>query len=336
MEPEGIAGSVEQTTRQGSSQGGGENLTTPPTGQPEQPEEGSRGRSKKATVRCEVCGRWYRTLTAEHMRMHGLTGERYRRLFLALRDPTATGSMDQSPQTPVTTVDKLARRITGSVAFLDAISDEVAEHILGMAPLRHQVALAAAQIIQARMAIHADAVGRLARVTRELEQPWRVEQGGPNGQPTPTKDLVLIHAAAHQEIVKAEEMVLKAAKLALDERKAADTNQVPTFTYSGAAETIPIPRDLSPADREGLRALMGNLTKYVDANRKATRAITASPARVVPADGDVVPAQPSQQADGDVVPADLVSPAGPTSPTIPMVTTTAPAKRRRTRKKPPQ
>jgi hypothetical protein len=245
----------------------------------------TNGGAKRPRVRCEVCGKVLARLTVEHLRGHGLTRERYRRIYTALRDPTV-GSADQSlsgspDQPPMTTVDKLARRIAGSAAFLDTLSSEVADHILHAAPLRTQIAFAAAQVIQARMAIHADAVGRLSAISDELGEDWRVLQGGPNGSATPTKDLVSMAMQAHAEIVKAEEMVLKSAKLALEEQKAQDATKAPTFAFSGAAETVAIPKDLSPADREGLRALMGNLTKYVDARRDAQEAITVPATPVI-------------------------------------------------------
>jgi len=287
-------------------------------------------------VRCEVCGKRLSRMTVNHLRGHGLTRERYRRIYEALPDPTVgsvvqriSGSPDQSPRSrPLTTVDKLARRISSSAAFLDTLAAEVSDHILHAAPLRRQVALAAAQVIQARMAIHADAVGRLSAISDELGQPWRVDQGGSNGGPTPTKDLVAMAMQAHAEIVKAEEMVLKSAKLALEEQKAQDSAKAPTFTFSGAAENIAIPKDLSPADREGLRALMGNLTKYVDASRKARDAITVE-AKALPA--------PSTDTDAPADGADALATDSPTTEAPDLgVTTTAPTstRRRRTSRRP--
>jgi len=202
----------------------------------------------------------------------------------------------------------LADRITGSPEFLDALAAEVQEHILGSGPVRQQVALAAAQVIQARMAIHADAVGRLARLSTELDEEWRLTQGGRDGGPTPTKDLIGMAMQAHAEITKAEEMVLKAARLALEERKVADSGPAPAgYTFTGEAEAINIPADLSPADREGLRALMGNLQRYVDASRRARETITAQ----VTASGPALP--PGAEGDDDPPLADPViqSPADP-------------------------
>jgi len=179
------------------------------------------------------------------------------------------------------------------------------------------------------MAMHADAVGRLARIDQELEQPWRIEQGGPNGGATRTADLVAMHAATHNEIVKAEEMVLKAARLALDERKAQDAAQAPAFSYSGEAEAIAIPTNLSPADREGLRALMGNLTKYVAKGQEARKAITleatSRAARV--SEGVQSAVQPANQ---PAVQSAEPDPAGADDLTM----TTTPAKRRRKKRKP--
>ena len=291
---------------------------------------------RKQNVRCEVCGRDYATLTAEHLRGHGLTRERYRRLYTVLAIPTPTYIRSgNDTDVSLTTVDKLAQRITGSVSFLDSIADEVADHILSAGPLRTQVAFAAAQIIQARMAIHADAVGRLARITDEMDAGWRITQGGANSGPTPTKDLVLLHASAHSEIVKAEEMVLKAARLALDESKAAADQARPSFSYSAEAESIPIPRDLSPADREGLRALMGNLTRYVDAGRKVRGAITVAGVATDP----VTPTEPDVSLPGsptEAVEAPTTDPVSLPDVFLPSLTTTALPRASRRRRKPPR
>jgi hypothetical protein len=298
------------------------------TPEDQEEEAGASKRSRKKDVRCEVCGLWFRSLSARHLRTHGLTRVRYRRLFVGVKDPTLTGSTDQSTQQPLTTVAKLADRITGSPAFLDAISAEVADHILNAAPLRSQVAFAAAQVIQARMAIHADAVGRLARISEELDADWRTQQGGPGGTPTPTRDLLGMAAQAHAEIAKAEDMVLKAAKLALEEQKAQSEQRAPSFTYSGEAESIPIPRDLGPADREALRALMGNLTRYVDHTRTARKAITVAAEEAVK---DV--SLPSVSSAGETGSVDQSSSGAPDQSGVslpsPKVT-----KRRRRRKKP--
>ena len=229
-------------------------------------------------------------LRADHLREHGLTRERYRRIYGARNvgslDDGLTGSPDQSADLHLELVSKLSARVADSVGFLDALASECAEHILSAAPLRVQVAFATAQIVQARVAIHADAVGRLSRVATELDQPWRITMGGTAGRPTPTKDLLGMAAQAHAEVAKAEEMVLKAARLALDEKKAADeTGRAPGYTFTGTAETIAMPRDIGPADREGLRALMGNLERYVGTSRRASLAVAAA----VDADGTGTP-----------------------------------------------
>jgi len=233
---------------------------------------------------CLVCGKRYQKLRADHLREHGLTRERYRRVYggLSVDDPAnpqtsgfqgISGSADQSQDPHLALVQRLSTRVADSAGFLDALANECAEYILSAAPLRTQVAFAAAQVVQARVAIHAKAVGRLARVSDQLDAPWRVEAGGHQGKPTPTKDLLGIAMQAHNEVVKAEELVLKAARLALDEQKAREeTREIPGYAFTGAAESIAIPRDLSAPDREALRALMGNLSKHVDVQRQVRQA----------------------------------------------------------------
>ena len=242
-------------------------------------------RERKADVTCLVCGKKYRSIRADHLRDHGLTRERYRRVYggTSVDDPLyvvgqpLSGSADQTQRDPhLALVERLSARVADSAGFLDALANECAEYILSAAPLRTQVAFAAAQVVQARVAIHAKAVGRLARVSNQLDEPWRVEAGGHQGAPTPTKDLLAIAMQAHNEVTKAEELVLKAARLALDEQKAREeVREIPGYAFTGAAESIAIPRDLSAPDREALRALMGNLSKHVDVQRQVRKATAA-------------------------------------------------------------
>jgi len=245
-----------------------------------EPEQES-GRRNKKDVTCLVCNRRYRVLRADHLREHGLTRERYRRIYGGTSRSTdlrGVGSTDQNIKDPhLALIERLSTRVADSAGFLDALASECAEHILSAGPLRAQVAFAAAQVIQARVRIHADAVSRLSRVADHLDEPWRVEAGGRNGKPTPTKDLLAIAMQSHAEIVKAEEIVIKAARLALDEQKAHNERAVaPGFAYTGAAEGIAIPRNLSAPDREALRALMGNLEKHVRTTREVRQAIATT------------------------------------------------------------
>ena len=295
----------------------------PPTGDKETQGGRDRRRNQKrreGSVECGVCRRKYARITAEHLRKHGLTRQRYNRIY---GDARSSGSPDQlrsAREGAPAMVLRLSEEISGSAAFLDALSSEVADHLLSSGPLRQQVALAAAQIVQARMAIHADAAGRLARVTQELDEPWRIKQAGPGGKPTPTKDLLGMAAQAHAEIVKAEEMVLKAARLALDEQKQAAVQRVvPGFAYSGEAEAIPIPRDLSASDREGLRALVGNLQRFVKARREVVDVEPTAIDPVPPTSIDPVPQAPAIE-----MTATLPEASAPTTP-----------RRRRRRRKDP-
>lgn len=287
-------------------------------------------RSKeKADVTCLVCGKKYRTLRSDHLQQHGLTRARYRRIY---GGPVVGGSPDQritgSADPHLALVQSLSQRVSDSTTFLDALASECSERILSSAPLRAQVSFAAAQIIQARVAIHADAMGRLSRISDELGADWRVKAGGHAGRPTPTKDLVSMAMQAHAEIVKAEEMVLKAARLALDEQKAtAEMADAPGFTYSGASESIKIPQDLGAADREALRALMGNLTKFVGATRNARAAITVA--------ADVVSSGPSRTNMRESPAPAVQSATDPVEApqTDPLAMTTTPVSSRRRRKR---
>lgn len=307
----------------------GDSALTPPAAPPRPPADSRRDRRKR-DVTCLVCGKRYRSLRADHLRDHGLTRERYRRIYGARAVDAPDGRINgsiSSTDPHQTLVSLLADRVASSTEFLDALASECSDHILSAAPLRAQVAFAAAQVIQGRVAIHANATARLSALSAELGEDWRLTAGGHAGRPTPTKDLVSMAMQAHAEIVKAEEMVFKAARLALDERRAAqDAEIAPGFTYSGAAEGIAIPKDLGAADREALRALMGNLTKHVAATREVRQAITVS--------AEASPSVPAQS--GSIVPGS--SPVvrqefAEGSPVDPLAVTTEPRPRPRRRRR---
>lgn len=308
-------------------QTGQDSPVAPDTGEGEKSSSGRR-----SDVTCLVCGRRYRTLRADHLQQHGLTRERYRRIYGAPAVDSASGPIQGSGDPHLDMIARLSQRVADSSGFIDALAQECSERILSSAPLRVQVAFAAAQIIQGRVAIHADAMGRLARVSDELGADWRVSAGGHQGRPTPTKDLIGMAMQAHAEIAKAEEMVLKAAKLALDERKVeSEMAAAPGYTFSGAAESIAIPQDLGAADREALRALMGNLTKHVDLQRRARKAITVN-AQVVdvessaPSGSTVPPVQSATSVAADAMAQDNAMPD-------PIAMTTAPIPRPRRRRR---
>jgi len=163
------------------------------------------------------------------------------------------------------------------------MADEVASYIIA-GPLRDRLRQALLGLISARLELHGQAVARLDAVNRELGEEWRVAQGGEDGGPTPTKDLLGIAQQTLQEIRTGEDLVLKAVKLAIDEAKtppAAVAAGSPLDAYSGQDEVIDVPASISPAERETVRNLLSALASGATARARMVDAEQAKPADVV-------------------------------------------------------
>jgi hypothetical protein len=145
--------------------------------------------------------------------------------------------------------------------------------------LRDQLRLALCSTLSARLELHGRAVAHLAALREELAQPWRASDGGKDGDPTPTPHLVAMAGEAHHEVVKTEEALLRAIKLASEEAR--DQKQTldglgsrPAFT--GEAEVIPVPPELSPGERETVRSLLGLLRQEMSARAELRREAACS------------------------------------------------------------
>jgi hypothetical protein len=252
------------------------------------PNEDSTQRKSSGGVVCAVCKRRMQEVTAAHLRAEGWTLSRYRRAFPAAPTRTTptrarrlrtsapqaadTGSPTRAsdpvggiPAERYTNLDALAiaRRIIEDPEVIRSLADEVSETIFSSS-LRERLRFALVGTI-----------ARLEEVRTELTQEWRVTQGGPNGGPTPTKDLVAIHASLAQEVAKGEELVLKAVKLAIDETKGreaahAQDGLLDVGRFSGTAGRLPVPAELSSSERETIRTLMDMMRRAVEAKRALT------------------------------------------------------------------
>jgi len=256
-----------------------------------------KAKSKTRTkIACALCKKAYVEITADHLREHGYTPEMYRRVFAlplaahrsasranyrkqplshddVVRNPELR-SLAQSPRLgghdstlsglAPEVVTALANHVRENPEYLAPIADDVSRAIIS-GPQRHLFSQGLCALIMSRLTMHANAVARLIAINQELQQPWRVSQGGQEGGPTPTKDLIALHAAANIEVGSAESLLLKAVKLAADEKKtepgsARDLN--PLDRYRGDGELLPgNPEELPPSQREIVRQLMGALAK---------------------------------------------------------------------------
>jgi hypothetical protein len=271
------------------------------------PASPARRKRKKRTVyapvQCLICKDSFPKLTRSHLALHGYTIERYcitfgvqRGLFKPSRGPFPPPGVDSaaSPGAPTVPAGRardevlaiianghagpegalLARRIAeelvGDPEFLQTLADEVEQTIV-TSSLRPRLTSALASILAARLETHGAALSLLERVRGELGQTWRIEQGGDDGGPTPTRDLTGMHFAANAELKTAEDLVLRAVKLAIDEKKGQDPSAAAQpldgVRYSGQMEAAAIPSDLTPAEREAMRNLAALLQKGIAARR---------------------------------------------------------------------
>ena len=128
--------------------------------------------------------------------------------------------------------------------------------------LRTALAASIGALLQTRMQMAGDAAAQLARVDSELAQSWRVEAGGEMGAPTSTRDLVSMHTAASAELDKATDAVLRASKLAIDERRGQTgeaSGDAPLDRYRGTRDALPLADALGPGERGIMLALIERL-----------------------------------------------------------------------------
>jgi hypothetical protein len=174
----------------------------------------------------------------------------------------------------------IAQRIVTDPQVIRDLAGEVSEAIFSTS-LREQLRLALVSTIAQRLDAHGKASAALAEVRSELTERWRIAQGGQNGQPTPTKDLVSIHAALNVEIRQTEELLTKTVKMAVDEFRSQKGNVnigggLDPLRFTGSAEALPIPPSVGPGDREAMRQLWGMFDKAIVANRTINAQHTSS------------------------------------------------------------
>lgn len=265
-----------------------------PTTKQSSNKSGKRKRHKKKRtnsrqVVCQVCRQSFKEITAEHLRQHGLTLTRYRRMYHCStrapgtsqrQDRSAAGSSGPSTLPDRNTVATIAQRIVEDPDVIREMAGEVAEAIFGSS-LRDALRISLVSALSERLKAHGESLAALNAVRAELAQPWRMQQGGPNGTPTPTKDLLGMASVLGQEVKTGEELLLKTVKLAIEEWRShkgagAVEGGLPD-RFTGDGERLPIPATLSPQDRETMRTLWGMFDKAIDTRRVLTIDTTATP-----------------------------------------------------------
>jgi len=259
-----------------------------------------RRRRKRPRITCAICHRTFSKLTAKHLRSHGMSIAQYQRVFSSPCAPQPSPSpapptqgwdayhlerASPAPQLDPALVSATANALVESDDFVAKLADETSE-LLFSTHFKEQLRHALGRLLGRRMELHAQATAHLDRVRRELDQPWRIEAGGKDGEPTPTPHLIGMAGEAHHEVVKSEEALLKTIRLALEESRQnkevlAALGGRPSFT--GEGESVPVPPELDAAERETIRSLVHMLQQEVTARAAQHREpidvqVTSAPA----------------------------------------------------------
>ena len=248
----------------------------------------SKKRKKQRQIVCRICHKHFPSITAEHLRTHGFTITRYRRAFGSLTRATATQPVATGRVADRQTVASLADRIVHDPEVIRELAGEVSEAIFGSS-LRDALRLSLVSVITERLRAHGEATAALAQVRKELSAEWRTTQGGPNGAPTPTKDLLGMASVLNQEVRSGEELLLKTVKLALEEQRTYKGSGMVEGglpdRFTGEGEHLPVPAELTSQDRETIRTLWGMFDRAVTAQRSLT--VDVTPTSTVRPAGDL-------------------------------------------------
>ena len=170
--------------------------------------------------------------------------------------------IDLDPRQREQLTSRIADKLTKGKAFVACLADEVGEKLMG-GVLRQRLSQALVSTIATRLHVQGKAGALLFDVLGELDQEWRILQGGQDGGPTPTADLVQLANALSKQLRDAEDLTLRTMKLALDEQRlnAEHASSLGPALFEGTGETIDVPVQVGPGEREAIRTLLGNLVK---------------------------------------------------------------------------
>ena len=296
----------------------------------------TKKRGQSTRERCCICKQVYEQVTAGHLRTHGYTVERYERLYGARRAaphgfaPTAmskfinTGTKDDDTRHRL--VSEVAESITDDKVWLACIADEVGEAMLN-GPLKQRLSVLLTTMLAQRAQVHGQSMAVLSSALGELQEDWRITQGGKNGGPTDSDTLMRMIEKASRLVRDSEEAVHRTMKLALDEQRqqAEYADALGPSLYAGTGEQLDMPAGMPTGDRETIRNLLSMIGKA--ANEHGTITVDAVPVEPV----EVVEA-PSDDRSPPAAVGGTPSPTPPSPPT-PDVIDPCPAPRRRRRKR---
>lgn len=297
--------------------------------------------------RCEICGQVFAQMTPGHLRTHGYSTQRYKRLYGGRASPLPPVSTSISSRVgdelasrgnslvPMGApgseeredlVASIAHRLADSKVWMACVADEVGEKLMN-GPLRQRLTAALVTTLATRLHVQGEAGALLTDVLCELKEEWRITQGGDGAGPTPTADLVGLANALSRQLRDAEDLTLRAIKLALDEQKleAEHAGALGPALYSGDAETIDVgTTKLSTGERETIRNLLTNMAKHV----KGTVVGDSEEGEAAGSSNELRSPMTTEQDDG-------TEPPAPPAPVDPLAIPETPSRRRRRRRRRP-
>jgi hypothetical protein len=236
----------------------------------------AKKRTKSTTKAvCRLCQHKFDAITPAHLRSHGYTAQRYERMFGARRVvdgriAVPTGSVSDPNDAMIAVV---ASRLTDDKRWVACLADEVGEHMMN-GPLRQRLSYMLTTMLSQRARVHGDALAVLSGALGELQEEWRVTQGGHNAGPTDTDTLLRMVDKASKLVKDSEDAVQRTIKLALDEQRVAaeHASALGPSLYSGDGEHLDMPAGMTTGDRETVRNLLALIGKA--ANEAGTIDVT--------------------------------------------------------------
>jgi hypothetical protein len=221
---------------------------------------------KKEKERCMICKKVMDRVSAAHLRTHGYTLQRYDRMY-GIRPPrtsTKSGSLTD-PQASNDLVNAVAERLLHDRVWLSCFSDEVGERMMN-GPLRQRLSWLLTTMLAQRATVHGKALAMLSGALTELEEDWRVVQGGEDGGPTSTDELLRMVDRAGKLVKESEDAVQRTIKLALEEQRAESqwADAAGPTLYRGDAEKLDMPTGVTTGDREVIRNLLSMIGKHAE------------------------------------------------------------------------
>lgn len=171
--------------------------------------------SNKKSVQCAICGQRYQRITKAHVKTHGLSLAQYKKIYGAVKPVEEAKELAEK----AVTSDEVADLMLSNPEIRSGLADGLVAHLFGPGT-RARLLSAISVVLEARMAQFSELTAAKAKVVRELFKDWRIKEGGPDGGPTSTKDLITMLATIGNEQSATEGTLIRVLQQAVSERKA--------------------------------------------------------------------------------------------------------------------